>query len=230
MKHHTEMENHFDGSPVLVIGNGGSLKDVPTELFDKYPTFGMNSCYANDYLNENPVDVYCIEGLGHLKNEAERSARMPYIEKVAEAGGFSLVNRRMAHHFQHLPNVYYIDYVNPAGQHHKSFEFQPFDYYGSGHCVTFCVLQFAYYLTTGEVLMVGLDHKFDGDKWHGYDEAKSPEFSPMPQAEYQKFRTRVDPKFNEVAEVYRLTNRTLLNLTPASDAKMFESDDMENWL
>jgi hypothetical protein len=230
MKHYLELEDHFKGQPVVVIGNGASLADVPTELFEKYPTFGMNSIYANEYLNDNPVDVYTIEGLGHLNTPEERAERMPYIQAVADNGGISLVNRRMLQYFQHLPEVYAVDYVSPSGGAYNHFQFQPFTYYGTGSCVTYAVLQFAYYMTTGTVLLVGIDHKFVDGNWHGYDEDNAPEFDPMPQKEYQKFRMRVDPKFSECAEVYRVTGRKLLNLTPDSAAGMFEKDTIENWL
>ena len=230
MKHYLELEDHFQGKPLLVVGNGGSLKDVPDKLLAKYPKIGMNSIYADERFVRQPVDVYIIEGINHLNTPEERAARMPYIQRVAENGGITLVNRRMAMYFQHLPSCYYVDYISPSGVVFNSFQFQPFEYYGTGACVTYAALQFAYYMTTGEVLLVGMDHKFDGDKWHGYEEDKAPEFDPMPQQEYQRFRSRVDPKFREVAEVYRVTGRTLLNLTPDSAADMFECGTYEDWL
>ena len=230
MKQYSQLENYFEGSPIVICGNAPSLADVPVELFQKYPTIGVNSVYTHSYFKDNPVSVYCIEGLGHLKTEEERNARMPYIKQVSEAGGFSLVNRRVVQYFQHLPDVYYIDYVNERGQYHKSFEFDPFKFYGSGHCVTYAVLQFAYYLTTGAVLLVGIDHKFSDDSWHFYEDKEAPEFNTMAKKEYQKFRSLVDPMFEEVAEVYSVTNRELYNLTPDSAAKMFDTGSIDEWI
>jgi len=230
MKQFAELEDYFEGSPIVICGNAPSLADVPVELFKKYPTIGVNSVYTHAYFKDNPVSVYCIEGYGHLKAEAERKARMPYIQQVADAGGFSLVNKRVAQHFQHLPEVYFIDYMSPRGHIHQSFEFDPFNVYGSGYCVTFAALQFAYYLTSGAVLLVGMDHKFSGDSWHFFEDEKAPEFKTMEKKEYSLFRKRVDPKFEEAAEVYKVTDRELINLTPDSEATMFEAGSVDEWI
>ena len=230
MKHFKDLEDIYRGSPLVICGNAPSLLDVPVELFEKYPTMACNSVYARGYFKDNTPDIYTIEGLGHLKTDEEREARMPYIQKVADAGGFSLVNRRMSAYFSHLPSIYYIDYVDKICDQFVSFQFEPFKHYGTGHCVTFCLLQFAYYLTSGAVLMVGMDHKFVDSKWHFFPDEDVPEFSTMPEQQYATFRQRVDPMFREAAEVYRVTDRVLLNLTPESDASMFEKDKLENWI
>ncbi len=230
MKSYKELENFYEGKPIVICGNAPSLLDVPTELFEKYPTMACNSVYARGWFKDNTPDIYAIEGLGHLKTDEEREARMPYIQKVADAGGFSLVNRRMSAYFNHLPNIYFIDYVDKRCDQFVSFQFDPFKHYGTGHCVSFCMLQFAYYLTTGEVLMVGMDHKFVDDKWHFFPGEDVPEFSTMPENQYAAFRQRVDPMFKEASEVYRVTGRTLLNLTPDSAATMFEKSSYEEWI
>lgn len=224
------LEDYHEGKPLVVCGNGPSLQDVPPELFEKYPTMACNSVYARGYFNEHTPDWYVIEGLGHLKKPDERASRVPYLIKVAQNGGHSLVNRRMAHHFQHLENIYYVDYIDLYGQAFQSFQFDPFLNYGTGHCVGYAMLQFAYYLTSGPVLLVGYDHSFKNDQWHFFPDEDVPAFVTMPKDNYIKFREKVDPKFEEAAEVFRVTKRTLLNLTPDSKADMFTRDTIENWL
>ena len=230
MKQYSKLKDMYKGSPLLVCGNGPSLKDVPVELFKKYPVMGSNSVYTHQYLNDNPVDWYVLEGLGHLKTEEERNARIPYIRKVAKNKGFTAVNRRAIQYFQHLDNVYTVDYVNERGQQFRNFDFNPFLYFGSGHCVTAAMLQLAYFLTTGPVLLVGLDHKFSGNSWHYYEDELAPEFVSMPKSEYQKFRMRVDPFFEQVASVYKETDRKLINLTPKSEARMFTAGEYKDWI
>lgn len=230
MKQYRELENCYEGSPLIVMGNGPSLKDVPVTLLTKYPTMGCNSIYTNPHFTEFPVDWYVIEGLGHLKTDLERRARMPYVEQVGKNKGATLVNRRMVQYFQHLPEVYAIDYITSDGRKADNFMFDPFDVYGTGHCVTFCMLQFAYYLTEGPILLVGLDHKFIGDDWHFFKDEETPQFESMPIAEYARFRQRVDPKFTQVASVFDGTGRDIYNLTPDSAAEMFPLGEYEEWI
>jgi len=229
MKEYSKLEGIYKDSPLVVVGNGPSLSDVPVELFEKYPTMACNSVYASGYFKDNTPDWYVIEGLGHLKTDEERKARMPYIKKVAKNNGATLVNRRVAQHFQHLKEVYFIDYINEKGQHYNSFQFNPFDFYGTGACVTYAMLQFAHFLTEGPVLLVGIDHSFKGKDWHFFTDEEAG-FESMPIQEYQKFRMRVDPKFEEVAKVFEMTDRKLINLTPKSVAYMFTAGEYKEWI
>ena len=38
MKEYSKLEGIYKDSPLVVVGNGPSLSDVPVELFEKYPT------------------------------------------------------------------------------------------------------------------------------------------------------------------------------------------------
>ena len=152
-------------------------------------------------------------------------------EEAEERGlGGTLVNRRMVHHFEHLPMVYSVDYIDDRGRRYDNFEFAPFEYYGTGHCVTSAMLQFAYYLTRGAVLLVGVDHKFTGDDWHFFPDEDVPAFHTMPKESYMKFRQRVDPFFEQVASIYENTGRELINLTPDSHARMFKTGSYDEWI
>lgn len=229
MKPFWELEDYHKGSPIVVVGNGPSLVDVPVSLFEKYPTMGCNSVYQYEYLWEHPVDWYVLEGINHLARPAQRKARIPYIQRVVGHGGYNLINRRMIQHFQHFGSIYTVDYIDERGQRFSSFQFEPFLFHGTGRCVTFAMLQFVYYLTSGPVLLVGMDHDFREDNWHFFDDDETPAFHKFTQEDYLEFRKQVDEKFEEAAIVYEVTGRTLLNLTPDSKATMFESGDIDEW-
>lgn len=227
MKPFWQLEDIY--SEIVVIGNGPSLADVPIELFEKYPTMGCNSVYQHEYFWEHPVDWYVLEGINHLATPEQRKARIPYIQRVAEHGGHIIINRRMIHHFQHFDNIYSVDYVTTTGRQVNSFQFDPFMYYGTGACVTYAMLQFAYYLASGTVLMVGMDHSFKEEEWHFFDDGEAPAFHKFTEEDYWKFRKRADPKLKECATVYEVTDRELINLTPNSEAKWFEEGDIDEW-
>jgi len=227
MKPIWELYDLHKGAPGVLICNGPSLADVPNDFIKKYFSMGSNSVYVKDNIL---VDYYVIEGVGHLKKEEERLARMPYVKKVGNFGGATFVQRRLSHWFCHLPNVYPVDYRDYNNQVKHGWSFEPFDIYATGACVTYAMLQFMFAMGFDPVLIVGMDHKFDGGSWHFYPDSDAPEFESMPQDEYQRFRARVDPNFQIAANVYKSHSRTLLNLTPGSAAKMFETDKLENWL
>ena len=220
-------KNYHGAQPVVVICNGPSLANVPAKFLNKHITMGSNSVYTRD---DFLCDWYVIEGINHLLTSAERDARMPYIRRVGDNGGYTLVNRRMVQHFEHLPNVRSIDYVGPKGERFETFQtLNPFDHHGTGACVTFAMLQFAYHITEGPILIVGMDHSFRAGKWHYYNKADAPEFNEMAEAEYQKFRGRVDPKFREAASVFHNAGREIYNLTPDSKCDAFQFGNIEEW-
>ncbi len=221
-----DFKNYHKKRPILIVCNGPSLGDVPADFLREHITMGCNSIYTRD---DFLCDWYMIEGINHLLTEEERDARKPYIRKVGTCGGYSLVNRRMVQHFEHLPNVRSIDYQGPKTEYYTSFQFTPFDHHGMGACVTFAMLQFAHFLTEGPVLIVGMDHKFSGTRWHYYKKEDAPEFEEMGLEEYAKFRHRVDPKFAEVAVVFEETDREIYNLTPDSACNAFPLGNLEDW-
>jgi len=221
---------HLDShknEPGVLICNGPSLDDVPDEFLNKYPTMGSNSIYTKDGII---VDYYFIEGRGHLMMPQERLARIPYMMEVAGQGGYNFVNRRFIQFFDFIPNVYTIDYINHNNRAETVFQFEPFVNHGTGWCVTYAMFQFAHYFGFNPLLIIGMDHRFVEGQWHFYKDAEAPEFVSMPYNEYENFRKKVDPVFEEVSKVFKYTDREILNLTPDSAAWMFEVDDLENWL
>ena len=232
MKHYSEFHNIHKGKPGLIICNGPSLSEVPVSIFTKYPKLGSNSVYTHSWLGERPVDYYFIEGANHLRTEEERNARMPYIKKVGDfRDGISLVNRRFIQFFQHLPNVYAIDYINFQDKSIiKGWSYDPFVNHATGASVTFAMLQFAYYFGFDPVLIVGMDHRFEGDDWHYYKDEEAQPFTSMTKAEYAVWKPRAEFAYNLAAQRFKSTERTLLNLTPDTACNVFAKDKLENWI
>ena len=232
MKHYSEFHNIHKDKPGLLICNGPSLSDVPVSIFTKYPKLGSNSVYANKWLAERPVDYYFIEGANHLRTPEERAARMPYIDAVGGhyRDGISLVNRRFIQFFQHLPNVYAIDYKDERFKSLKGWSYEPFIIHATGACVTFAMLQFAYYFGINPLLIVGMDHRFEGDDWHFFKDEEAQPFKSMSKAEYDGWKPRAEYAYSIAQRVFEENGRKILNLTPDTACNMFYKDKMENWI
>lgn len=219
------LRDYHCGSPVVVVGNGPSLAAVPDAFLLKWPLMVCNSFYLRKGIVAN---WYLLELTNHLKSE-QRNERMPYARRVVNGGGYLLVNRRVIQYFQHLPNVFGVGFLEPPRRVLRAFQFDPFDVYGADHSVLYSMLQFAYYLTSGPVLMVGVDHKFEGERWHFYPDEDSPHYAILRHDQYEGWRKEADPYFVTAAEIYERSDRDLLNLTPDSAATMFATDGLENW-
>lgn len=197
---------------VLVCGNGPSLADAPVEMFSQYPTLGANSIYRVPHFAKHPVNYYSIEGMGHLKTEAEREDRKPYIKKVGQAGGWSFINRRAIKHFKGLPNILGIDYMNPDGRGKMTdFSYDPLVQHGTGHSVMYWMLQLACHMASETVLIVGLDHRFSDGDWHPWDD-EGP-FDVMTKERLPRWAIGAVPYYKRAADAIVAKGKTVLNLT-----------------
>ena len=232
MKHYSEFKDIHKDKPGLLICNGPSLAEVPNKIFAKYPKMGSNSIYTHEWLGERPVDYYFIEGANHLRTEEERNARMPYIEKVGGhyRDGITLVNRRFVQFFQHLPNVYAIDYQDDRNQVLKGWSYDPFVIHATGACVTFAMLQFAFYFGMDPVLIVGMDHRFKDDDWHYYKDEEAQPFTSMTKMEYESWKPRAEYAYAIAERTFKAKGRKILNLTPDTACNTFDKDKLENWI
>jgi len=229
MKHYSEFYNIHKDKPGLIICNGPSLSEVPESIFVKYPRLGSNSIYTHKFNAERPVDYYFIEGVNHLRKPEEREARMPYLAKVAEWGGISLINRRFIQFFAHIPNTYSIDYKDANFQSLKGWSYDPFVIHATGACVTFAMMQFAYYFGIDPLLIVGMDHKFEGDDWHYYQDEEAAPFKSMSKDEYQGWKPRAEFAYHITQRTFDQNGRKILNLTPDTACNVFKTDKLENW-
>ena len=227
MRPYWQLKNiHKDEIGVLIC-NGPSLKGVPTDWLNSHTTLGSNSVYAKEGLI---VNYYFLEGAGHLRKPEEREARYPYVQTVVQSGGSTFVNRRFIQYFLHFGRVYSMDYMDDRGRVKSDFSFDPLCIHGTGGNVTFPMLQVAFYFGFNPLLIVGMDHKFDGDDWHFFPDSKVEPFVSMSKDEYESFRVRADACFTMAQVIYEMDGRRILNLTPDTACDVFEKDDISNWL
>lgn len=219
--HFSHYHNLHAGSPIVVIGNGFSLEDIPAWWLNSQTSIGMNSFYKKAGLR---VDYWALEGAGHLKKEKDRELRYPHVDKA----GLVLVNRRFVHHFEHFPNVRSIDYINFKGAKKTDFSYAPLEQHGSTNSVMFFCLQLAYYLGGDPTLIVGLDHRFDGERYHYYPE--DGDFHIGPEGDFDVWAERAEQSYKLCANVFKAHNRTLLNLTPDTACEVIVKGNLEDWL
>ncbi len=220
--HYEKYRNLHQGEPIIVIGNGPSLADVPVEWLNAHVTIGMNSFYKKEGLY---VDYWALEGAGHLKTARERNERLKY----ADRAGTIFVNRRFVQYFEHLPNVRSVDYLDYRGGKKTDFSFDPPIQHGTQNTsVMFFCLQLAHYLGGDPTLIVGLDHRWVDGKWHFYTDPEGVHVGP--HGDFDQWAAAADASYELCAKVFRATGRTLLNLTPNSASRAFERGNLEEWL
>lgn len=137
------MKNIHKGETCLVIGNGPSLADVPLEFLNKYPSFGTNRIY----LMQGFTPTYYV-----AVNEEIIKQSMDEI-KVLDAHKF--ISDKFADQIEGA-----IPLIN-SGQ--PQFSKDPLKILYEGFSVTYVCLQLAYWMGFKNVLLVGVDHKYDSN-------------------------------------------------------------------
>ena len=220
VEHFSKYKDKHAGQKLVVVGNGFSLADVPVEWLNSHTTIAMNSFYKLPGLCP---DYWALEGAGHLKKEKDRETRYPHMDKA----GLVLVNRRFVQYFEHFSNVRSVDYIDYRGSKKTDFSYSPLEIHGTTNSVMFFCLQLAYYLGGNPTLVVGLDHRFDGEKYHFYDEEG--DFHVGPEGDFSAWADRAEESYKLCANVFKAHNRTLLNLTPGTACKAIPLGNLEDW-
>lgn len=210
-----DLYNKHEGETCLIIGNGPSLKDVPLDFLQKYPSFGTNRIYLLDGFTPT---YYC-------------SVNPLVIQQFTED-----ITRIDAPKF--LPASYCFDDtclpLNSAGMVLFSQDASQWIY--EGHTVTFVCMQIAYYMGFKNVLLVGVDHSFvyDGrpNEQRVMDGADPNHFHP----DYFKGKQWNNPDLARSEHAYKLARamyeahgRRIVNLTPNTKENVLEHGDLHDW-
>jgi hypothetical protein len=191
----------------IIIGNGNSLKDVPNEWLDKYPTFGANRIY----LKYIPTYYVCVNPNVIWQNFADIEALdcEKYVRAGMNATGYQLKRSLVA-----------------------NFSFQPLSWINEGYTVTYVSMQLAYWKGFTTVLLVGVDHRYsfegspnDKQKIEGDDPNH---FDPdyFKGQEWQLPDLVNSKKYYRIAkEVFEGAGRKIINLTKDTALDVFEKGD-----
>lgn len=197
----------------IVIGNGPSLKTVPNEWLQKYPTFGTNRIYLKEGFT--PTYHVCVNPL------------------VQEQFGGEIHRMNCLKFATHLegPDVLRLQSVNlPV------FSFAPDEWIFEGWTVTFVALQLAYFMGFNTVLLIGVDHRYDfsgnpneqklmtGDDPNHFD----PNYFKGAQWNNPDLE-RSEASYEKAKLAFEGTGRTIINLGPDSALEVFPKGVPEEW-
>ena len=211
----SDLKEKHRGETCLVIGNGPSLKDVPRELLERYPSFGANRIYILPFI---PAYYVCTN---------------PYILEQWKI------------QIELLPCVKFIrdEYADVVGGLHlkmtdeKIFSIDPNEKIHGGFTVTYASLQLAHYMGFDTVLLVGVDHRYsyhgspnepvfqDGLDQNHFENNYFPDGCTWQNPDLKQSETA----YQRAREVYDNTGRKIINLGPDSALRVFERDNMDNW-
>lgn len=204
-------KNIHAGQTCLIVGNGPSLREVPSKFLFKYDTFGSNRCY----IRFMPDYYVCVNPLVISQNRADIEALdcLKFIRDGA-CGGYPL-----------------------HGVGRKAFSFEPDKWIYEGYTVTFVALQLAYWMGYTTALLVGVDHRYryDGkpNEKHLLLGGDPNHFDPN----YFSGQEWNNPDLERSAQAYQLAKsayetqgRRILNLTAGTALDVFEKGSIEEWM
>lgn len=210
-----DLADKHRGETGLIIGNGPSLRDVPLEFLNKYPSFGTNRIYLKDGFTPT---YYCSVNPLVISQFAEDIAKI-------DAPKF-------------LPASYCFDDtclpLNSSGMVLFSQDASSWIY--EGHTVTYVCMQIAYYMGFRDILLVGVDHSFryeGAPNQQNVLEGNDPNhFHP----DYFKGRQWNNPDLVRSEHAYKLARamyeahqRRIINLTPGTKETAFEKGSINEW-
>lgn len=199
-----KLHNTHYGATGIVIGNGPSLKEVPCEFLDRFPTLGSNRIY----LRYIPTYYAVINEL-LIQQFADEINEVPSIKFARE---FTTIKAYPLHLIE-----------TPM------FSYAPTKWLYDGHNTTFVLLQLAFFMGFKRVYLVGVDHRyaFEGQPNERlYMAGDDPNhFSPeyFKGSEWQAPDLAVSEQAYKMAkEAYDLNKREIINLTPGSALNVFD--------
>jgi len=192
----------------VIIGNGPSLNKIPRSLLEKYPTIGSNLIYLLDGFT--PTYYTAVD---------PSVARLDYYERISQMQCIKIVEAKLAPHIDNCVAIR-TNYCNRRFSK-DLFSLQP----NEGWSVTYINLQLAYYLKWDVVLLVGVDHHYEGQ---GNDH-----FHPDYEIGWtfgEHDMTKALPYYERARKVYTDAGRRIINLTEGSHLDVFEFGNVEDWL
>jgi len=213
------LRDYYDkhlGETCIVIGNGGSLRDVPIDFLGKVPTFGTNRIYLlpgfepTYYVSVNPLVI----------EQCQHEINCMGSDKFIPAGKHKLI---------HGSNPILI-----SG--YPEFSFDPLRGFFEGWTVTFVCLELAFFMGFKTVLLVGVDHRYE---FHGSPNTRQLFRGEDPNHFDPNYFTgkfwhtpdleRSNECYEMADKAYRRAGRKIINLTPGSGTDAFEKQDITSW-
>jgi len=142
------LKDAWRGEPVIIVGNGPSLKKTPLDKFSSFKSIGMNKINllfkSTDW---RPTLITCVNRHVISQNRSFfLSTSIPVF--IAWQNRFFLRRRKSDN----------IEFFFNSNKVHFSRELH--NTAGAGATVTFTALQLAHYLGADPVILVGVDHSF----------------------------------------------------------------------
>lgn len=209
-----QLYNRHFGEVGLVIGNGPSLKDVPLEFLQKYPSFGSNRIYLRKGFT--PTYYVCVNPLvlDQFAEDIEKLECLKFLGEHAHTGNHITLHSAPTPMFSYAPRSWIYE----------------------GHTVTFVSLQLAFYMGFQVVLLVGVDHKYE---FTGKPNEASLATGKDPNhfdAEYFSGVVWNNPDLERSAHAYRLAQvayerneRRIVNLTADTALDVFDKMELSEW-
>lgn len=154
----------YSGRPIVVVGNGPSLNNTPMDLFQGYPSIGMNkinllfsttSWRPNFIITSNNI-----------------VAKQHYREFLGL--DIPVILAWKCRHF--MPRRFRDSFLFFNTSLDDIFSCRFDDFAGSSATVTYSALQLAYYLGASSIILLGIDHSFNSDSKNiKYEKMKGPD-------------------------------------------------------
>ena len=191
----------------FVIGNGGSLADMPLDFLNRYPSIGSNHIFLLDGFT--PTYYTAVDGRDLMTDYEARLDRMHCIK---------FIGTRVWQ--KHKPrNVIRFE---TGGQKFAANFLR--DKVCEGWSVTFVNLQLAYYLKWDIVLLVGVDHWSRGRVDHFTPNYYDKEYEIPPLKDDLTL-----PYFEQAKRRFEYEDRKIINITPGTALHVFEKEDWQSW-
>jgi hypothetical protein len=141
-----KFKSTYKNKPILIIGNGPSLKKTPLKDFKGIGAIGMNKInLLFDKTTWRPSHIVCINGLVIQQNKSffKKTSIPVFLDIKARLLG---LNDKKTNFFKVNNNQ---NFSNDFGKG-----------VGSSPTVTYAALQLAYYLEANPIIIFGVDHSF----------------------------------------------------------------------
>lgn len=199
-----ELYNKHKGETAIVIGNGPSLRNVPGEFLNEYPTFGSNKIYM---LPLNPTYHVIVNPIvyAQFKEDKPLMTSIQFFPRLTESGAYKL---------------------NSVGV--PMFSYCPWKWIYEGHTVTFVSLQLAFFMGFETVLLVGVDHRYEYEGEPNEERLMEGDDPNHFDPNYFKGHHWNNPDLERSEEAYEMAlmayhndHRQIINLTEGSALDVF---------
>lgn len=217
-----QFRNLHKGETCVIIGNGPSLDKTPLyKLGGRYVTLGSNQIYRKPF---TPT-YYSIIDREMMK------ACLPLPDDFTPRAKFIRAEACIPDN-----NPIYPIIVN-------GFSVDISNFVVMGGTVTYALLQIAFYMGFGTVLLVGVDHHYPKSSQYGRrvftaqgddpDHFKPADGQPyfVPGKSYNPPElSGVEHYYKIAQDLYTQAGRKIINLTIGTRLRVFERDDLKNWI